>query len=234
MSREGAPRRRGRRAAGCYVWPVTMTLAGRGRRSPSAASSMVVWPYRSEMSSSDQLKGTSGSGRKGETVFCVLSFLCGHQLSWRDRLRLQKKWGWGRSVQQALPGSPESQRLSFRDTAAYAGPVRGALLRGGSAVSGDGWTWPHPLPCPQPVQTGPVPCPWLPTVFTVRPRERASPLVSGSALDGSLRGWLGRGQDLRYAMCLVGDRYSTSNDFPCLTSYKAKKFSYKERASLQV
>lgn len=52
---------------------LTMTLAVRGRSSPSAASSMVVWPYRSEMSSSDQLKGTSGSGRKEERVFSAFS-----------------------------------------------------------------------------------------------------------------------------------------------------------------
>ena len=44
---------------------------------PSAASIMVVWLYRSEMSSSDQLKGTSGSVKKEKRMFYALSFLCG-------------------------------------------------------------------------------------------------------------------------------------------------------------
>lgn len=38
---------------------------------------MVVWLYRSEMSSSDQLKGTSGSVKKEKRMFCAPSFLCG-------------------------------------------------------------------------------------------------------------------------------------------------------------
>lgn len=40
---------------------------------PSAASRMVVWLYRSEMSSSDQLKGALGSVKE-EKVLCI--FLC--------------------------------------------------------------------------------------------------------------------------------------------------------------
>lgn len=58
--------------------------------SPSAASTMVVWPYRSEMSSSDQLKGTSGSV-KGEGHLGLSPFSAGHQLSPRQTERSFRK-----------------------------------------------------------------------------------------------------------------------------------------------
>lgn len=60
---------------------------------PSAASRMVVWLYRSEMSSGDQLKGTSGSVK--EKPCCARSALrlkeaaggngAGGSLEWRPR-----------------------------------------------------------------------------------------------------------------------------------------------------
>lgn len=122
MSREGAPRQRGRRAAGCCAWLPDSDAGCEGPAfSPSAASSMVVWPYRSETSSSDQLKGTSGSERKEEGVFCALSCLCGHQLSLRRTERLQKKWVGATQCSrhcQAAPspsGPASGTRLPMRD-----------------------------------------------------------------------------------------------------------------------
>lgn len=59
--------------------------------------------------------------KRRNSVLCSLLPLWPPTLTERQT-EASEEMGWGRSVQQALPGSPESQHPSFRDTAAYAGP----------------------------------------------------------------------------------------------------------------
>ena len=74
--------------------PLRTTCGKAEAPSPSAASRMVVWPYRWEMSSSDQLKGTLGSvkaeGHRGLSPCSV-----GHQFSPRWTVVSFRRRNWG-------------------------------------------------------------------------------------------------------------------------------------------